>query len=148
MPQDVALVRAEVIDSNGQVVPGAAHNISFRVTGGPGRVIAVGNGDPRCHEPNHASWRSAFHGLARAIVQATQRATGPPAERALLARIDRDGGRLTHIVQGQAAAPDAVTLTASADGLKGAALSIPTSVDPADSVLASAAAAVAAVNLK
>merc|ERR1719201_2902076 len=38
--QDVALGRAEVIDSNGQVVPGAAHNISFRVTGGPGRVIA------------------------------------------------------------------------------------------------------------
>ena len=36
---------------------------------GPGRVIGVGNGDPTSHEPDQAMQRSAFNGLAQAIVQ-------------------------------------------------------------------------------
>jgi hypothetical protein len=136
------------VDTNGQVVPGASHNVSFSVTAGPGKVIAVGNGDPRCHEPNHASWRSAYHGLVRVVVQATQRATGSALERQLLNRIDRDAGLVTTIVEDDKVTVEEITLSASAPGLKSATLSIPTSVDPADSVLASAAAAVNVVNLK
>ena len=49
-----------------------AHNeISFALVG-PGKLIGVGNGDPSCHEPDKASSRSAFNGLAQAIVQTTK----------------------------------------------------------------------------
>ena len=69
--QDVALLRVEVIDSHGVVVPSASNNVSFAVLSGSPRasIIGVGNGDPHCHEPDKATWRSAFHGLVRAIVQ-------------------------------------------------------------------------------
>jgi beta-galactosidase len=32
-------------------------------------ILGVGNGDPSCHEPDKATGRSAFGGLARVIVQ-------------------------------------------------------------------------------
>ena len=35
-------------------------------------IIGVENGDPHCHEPDKATWRSAFHGLVRAIVQSRE----------------------------------------------------------------------------
>jgi hypothetical protein len=50
--QDVGLVRAEVVDALGRIVPSAAHNVTFTVVSGPGRVIGVGNGDPTNHQPN------------------------------------------------------------------------------------------------
>ena len=69
--QDVALIRVEVVDAAGTVVPTASDLVSFTVHG-PGRVLGVGNGDPHCHEPDKASQRSAFHGLVRVIVQSDQ----------------------------------------------------------------------------
>jgi hypothetical protein len=44
-------------------------NISFAVTGGPGRVLATHNGDNACHEPNHASWHSTYAGENRRTLQ-------------------------------------------------------------------------------
>jgi beta-galactosidase len=38
---------------------------------GPAKLIGVGNGDPSSHEPDKARSRSAFNGLAQAIVQTT-----------------------------------------------------------------------------
>ncbi|WP_295228623.1 hypothetical protein, partial [uncultured Brevundimonas sp.] len=38
---------------------------------GVGRIIGVGNGDPNSHEPDRASRRRAFNGLAQAILQTT-----------------------------------------------------------------------------
>ena len=32
-------------------------------------LYGVGNGDPACHQPDKTSYRSAFHGKARVIVQ-------------------------------------------------------------------------------
>jgi beta-galactosidase len=74
-------VRLEVIDAEGRIVPIAANEITFTVTGA-GRLIGVGNGDPSSHEadrPVHgadvapnAAKRSAFNGLAMAIVQASK----------------------------------------------------------------------------
>ena len=69
--QDVALLRAEVLDSNGSLLSAASNNISFVVRSGPGEIIGVGNGDPHSHEPDKATHRSAFHGLVRAIVQSS-----------------------------------------------------------------------------
>lgn len=66
--RDVAMVRAEIVDVKGRVVPDANAMLRFFAIG-PARVIGVGNGDPNCHEPDRAKQRSAFHGLAQAIVQ-------------------------------------------------------------------------------
>jgi len=68
--QDTALITASVLDSAGRVVPTASNMITFEVTG-EGHILGVGNGDPSCHEPDKGTSRSAFNGLARALVQAT-----------------------------------------------------------------------------
>jgi beta-galactosidase len=65
---DIALVNVEVLDKEGRVVPIADNKITFTVTGA-GKLIGVGNGDPSSHEPDKANTRSAFNGLAQAIVQ-------------------------------------------------------------------------------
>jgi len=67
--QDAALIKASIVDAKGRVVPTASNKIEFAVSG-MGHLIGVGNGDPSCHEPDKGSSRSAFNGLARAIVQA------------------------------------------------------------------------------
>jgi len=67
---DLAVVKIEVLDAQGRVVPVADNKITFSLTG-PAKLIGVGNGDPTCHEPDKASSRSAFNGLAQAIVQPT-----------------------------------------------------------------------------
>ena len=69
---DLAVVKVEVIDSKGRVVPVADNKINFSFIG-PAKLIGVGNGDPTCHEPDKANSRSAFNGLAQAIVQTTNR---------------------------------------------------------------------------
>ena len=73
---------------------------------GPGSIYGVGNGDPSDHDPDKAEHRRAFHGLARVLVRSA---------RSTAATID--AGR-------PAAAAGAVTLTATADGLKAGSLSI------------------------
>ena len=72
--EDVSVITVEVVDARGLLVPIASDEITFKISG-PGRVIGVGNGDPSCHEPDKPSSgteakRSAFNGLAMAIVQA------------------------------------------------------------------------------
>jgi beta-galactosidase len=72
--EDVSVVTLEILDSRGQPVPTAGNEVRFTVRG-PGRLIGVGNGDPSCHEPDKPAspsqaTRSAFNGLAMAIVQA------------------------------------------------------------------------------
>ena len=64
---DVALVRATIVDAEGNVCADATHNVTFSVASGPGLVWGVGNGDPANQQPSHAPWRSAYHGLARAV---------------------------------------------------------------------------------
>src|SRR5262249_51433622 len=72
--EDVSVVAVEVRDVASRLVPIANNEITFKA-GGPGRIIGVGNGDPSCHEPDkplspNEAKRSAFNGLAMAIVQA------------------------------------------------------------------------------
>jgi beta-galactosidase len=68
-PGEVAVVRAAVLDSARREVPTAADRLSF-VLSGDAVLLGVGNGDPRSLEPDHATTRSAFNGLAMALVQA------------------------------------------------------------------------------
>ena len=67
---DLAMIAVEVVDAQGRIVPVADNKIAFKLTG-PAKLIGVGNGNPTCHEPDKASSRSAFNGLAQAIVQTT-----------------------------------------------------------------------------
>jgi beta-galactosidase len=71
--EDVSVVEVQVLDEKGRVVPTGSNNITFQVSG-PGKIIGVGNGDPRSHEPDKASERRAFNGLCVAIVQSTKQA--------------------------------------------------------------------------
>jgi beta-galactosidase len=70
---DLAVIRVEVLDAEGRVVPTADSKISFALSG-PTKLIGVGNGDPSSHEPDKATSRSAFNGLAQALVQTTRTA--------------------------------------------------------------------------
>jgi beta-galactosidase len=77
---DVAIVRAAIVDTRGRPVPDAADTLRFAIVG-DGEVIGVGNGNPTSLEADHASERRAFHGLAQAIVRAGTKG-GPIAIRA------------------------------------------------------------------
>ena len=66
--QDVSLVTVSVVDAFGRVVPKAENQIEFALTGG--KIIGVGNGDPRSREPDKEPRRKVFKGLAQVIVQA------------------------------------------------------------------------------
>jgi beta-galactosidase len=77
---DVALVRVEVVDAAGNVVPDASPALVFTASAG-GEIIGVANGDPADPTPDKVGdpalpyggvWaRAAFNGLARAIVRST-----------------------------------------------------------------------------
>ena len=67
---DLAVVKVEIVDAEGRMVPTAGDRVSFTLAG-PAKLIGVGNGDPSSHEPDKADSRSAFNGLAQAIVQTT-----------------------------------------------------------------------------
>lgn len=67
--EDTAIVKVEVLDAKGRVVPTADPQINFAIDG-PAAIAGVGNGDPSSHEPDKATKRHAFHGLALAVIQA------------------------------------------------------------------------------
>jgi beta-galactosidase len=69
--EDLAVVRVEVLDSQGRHIPTADNMISFKVSG-DGALIGVGNGDPNCQESDKAPMRSLFNGLAQVILQANK----------------------------------------------------------------------------
>jgi beta-galactosidase len=66
---DLAYIEATVVDRNGILVPDAAQQISFKVTG-PGTIAAVDNGDNASHEFFHAYQRHAYQGRCFAIIKA------------------------------------------------------------------------------
>jgi beta-galactosidase len=67
---DVACVRATVVDANGITVPRADDLISFKISG-PGVIAAVDSADTVSHEPFQASERHAFQGECVAFVKAS-----------------------------------------------------------------------------
>lgn len=67
--EDTALVRVEILDCRGRIVPLADNAVDFTLRT-QGRILGVGNGDPSSHEPDKAARRRAFNGLCQVIVQA------------------------------------------------------------------------------
>ena len=147
---DVALIRATIVDAEGNECADSTLNVTFTVTQGPGLVWGVGNGDPACQEPSHVSWRSAYHGLVRAIVRVTVAATGTEAERDLMASINIDAGKSAESSQvfiGGGTPPSSITVIATANGLTSGTQVITLSVDPNDEVKAVAARSVGVADL-
>lgn len=126
--QDAGMLRASVLDANGNLCSGLeSYNITFRVLAGPGRVVGVGNGSPTSHERNRASWRTTYHGLARAIIQITLNAA--TADRARLLEIDADPQRTTAVLLDGTKAPSEIIVEATTAGLPPVRVSIPVSTD-------------------
>ncbi|KAK2756776.1 hypothetical protein FQN54_005222 [Arachnomyces sp. PD_36] len=66
---DLSFITAEVVDSDGNVVPTADYTISFSLSG-PGEIVATDNGDQADMVSFASKERSAFSGLALVIVRA------------------------------------------------------------------------------
>jgi beta-galactosidase len=67
---DVAYITATLVDANGTVIPDSETRIHF-ATPGPGKIIAVDNGNLLDHDPFHATERKLYEGHAIAILRAT-----------------------------------------------------------------------------
>lgn len=162
--EDAALIRATVVDANGNVVPSASNSVTFSVASGPGRVIGTGNGDPRNHEAATGAVHMAYHGLVRAIVQVTQDSASPAWHRERLIQIDAERGNGVRVLPpsgvnadaaagadagaGDGADPAPIVVSASSPGLGTATISIPVSNDMAkDGVLPVAARSVGKANM-
>lgn len=150
--QDVALVRATVVDADGHHVVDSVANITFAVLG-PVRIVAAGNGNPASHEPNRAAWHSAYHGLARGIVQVSIDASDTdPATAALRREIELDAGKAvgksSSVLASGMVVPKEVVVYAVSPGLPRAQLSIPLSIDPADAPMEVATRSVLAAALQ
>lgn len=151
--EDSALIRATIVDKDGNVCEDATNRVYFSITSGPGYVVGTGNGDPNSHEPNHASSRFAYHALVRAIVKVTQASAvatvagdGGSEAVALMKAINVDAGsgtRSSAIIVGGATTPIVVSAVGD-DGLLGDSITLETSNDFNDSVLQVAAANVQA----
>ena len=68
---EVAFVRAAVVDENGVIVPRAKDLIRFSSTG-PGVIAAVDSADNTSIEPFQASERRAYQGVCFAMIKASQ----------------------------------------------------------------------------
>jgi beta-galactosidase len=67
---EVAYVRAELVDDNGVRNPNAADKVTFKIDG-PGIIAAIDNADLDSHELFRGNERSAFRGSCIAILKAT-----------------------------------------------------------------------------
>jgi len=67
---DVAYATATLVDDNGTVVPDTTTVLHFD-TSGPGKIIAVDNGNLLDHDPFQTSERKLYEGHAIAILRAT-----------------------------------------------------------------------------
>jgi len=71
--QDVALIRAYLVNSQGFIVKNVNNLLTFTVTdSATGRIVGTGNGDPSDHTPDQGNLRRVWNGLARAVVGANK----------------------------------------------------------------------------
>ncbi len=66
--QDLSFVSVTIVDKNGSLVPRSKNHIKFTIEG-PGKIIAVDNGDATSFEPFQADERNAYNGRALVIVR-------------------------------------------------------------------------------
>jgi len=73
--QDAVPITVRALDAKRRPVPTAMLPVTFSLDG-PANIIGLGNGDPRCHEPEKGNQRSLFNGLAQAILQSQPSGSG------------------------------------------------------------------------
>lgn len=66
--RQVVHVTVRALDAAGVLVPRADHEVTFAVSG-PGRLIAVDNGNPTSHESYQGPVRRLFNGMALALIE-------------------------------------------------------------------------------
>lgn len=66
--EDLSFVTVEALDAQGRLQPNASNEVTFTISG-PGRIMAVGNGDGRSTESYQGSQRALFHGRALVVVR-------------------------------------------------------------------------------
>jgi prepilin-type processing-associated H-X9-DG protein len=87
--QDVALVRATIVDSTGiSTLYFATHNITFRIISGPGYIQGTANGDPKSYQSHTSKSQTAYHGLVRAVVRVTSLAGLSSYEKDMMQQIE------------------------------------------------------------
>ena len=69
--EDLAVLKVEVVDKEGRLIPTASNLIGFKISG-EGVLLGVGNGDPNCQQSDKEPRRSLFNGLAQVILQSTK----------------------------------------------------------------------------
>lgn len=136
--QDVALVRASIVDSTGQISHMATHNVTFVIRSGPGKVIGTANGDSKSYQPHTSPSQAAYHGLVRAVVQVTSIAAIDMLIHERMRSIDRYS--VLFAKYPATSETGDIIIEASTPGLPKATLLIPTSTDPKAAVLSVAAA--------
>jgi beta-galactosidase len=65
---DLSMVKVEILDNKGRLVPIACPELTFTVSG-PAILLGVGNGDPADHDPDRGPHRKAFNGRALVLIQ-------------------------------------------------------------------------------
>ena len=72
-------VQVDVVDANGVRDPWATNRVNFKLTG-PGKILAVGNGNPRGLDSfKDVASHPLYFGKAVAVVRRDKGATGPIA---------------------------------------------------------------------
>jgi beta-galactosidase len=69
---DIVNVKVEIVDENGNVVPDANNLVEFKIEG-EGILIGTDNGNPQDKTQMKSKQRSAFNGLALAVIQSTEK---------------------------------------------------------------------------
>lgn len=64
---DLAYITCELVDENGIIVPNSDKKVYFTVSGA-GRLLAVGNGNPRSDEMYTGNMRTTYNGLCMAVI--------------------------------------------------------------------------------
>ncbi|MDP4224319.1 MAG: beta-galactosidase GalB [Bacteroidota bacterium] len=72
---DLVFITIRIEDKNNHLVPGSSNIVNFKIEG-PGKIVAVDNGDATSHDPFQASSRKAYNGMCLVIVKAENNATG------------------------------------------------------------------------
>ncbi|MGA1976241.1 MAG: beta-galactosidase GalB [Bacteroidales bacterium] len=72
---DLAFITVRIEDKNKLLVPHSSNLVNFSIVG-PGKIVAVDNGDATSHDPFQANYRKAYNGMCLVIVKAEKGATG------------------------------------------------------------------------
>lgn len=72
---DLSFVTVSINDVEGLMVPRTHNSVKYTLSG-PGKIVAVGNGDATSHESFQATERKVFNGLALVVIRSERGAAG------------------------------------------------------------------------